>query len=137
MFKKMEECKLFAMQANFPESTQSMISTAKYNIQQTRAFKDELKEWNCNNPNLASFDWIKFEDFWCKKYTEYKCDRQSLASMGCYHSAFNAEEKDDNVNTVMKFMANMAAANTANDARIESLETKIDNLAAALMAASI
>ena len=39
--------------------------------------------------------------------------------------------------TVMKFMANMAASNTANNARIESLETKIDNLAAALMAASM
>ena len=119
MFKRMEECQLFAIQAGVLESTQSMIATAKYNIQKTRTFKDELKEWNCDNPDPAQYDWIDFKNYWCEKYTEYERDRQTMAAAGGYHSAFNAKEDSDSIKTVNQFMANMAASNTANDARIE------------------
>ena len=60
-------------------------------------------------------------------------DRQAMVAAGKgYHLAFNAEEEDDSIKTINQYMANMAASNSANDARIESLEAKIESLTAAL-----
>jgi len=79
LFKNIEDIALFAIVADKPFQTHTLITAGKC---------DEMREYNRLNPT-GDEEWTVFKTFWKNAYTDFDRDRQTMASAG-YHSANNA-----------------------------------------------
>jgi hypothetical protein len=122
-----ETQQVFATKAGRPFHQYLLIEAALNSIKDTRQFKDELREWNRDNPDSTLVQWHNFKRFWIDKYAEYERDRATMQDSG-YHGASNTEGDDGSLASLTEAFTSLQSHRTQQDLALQSLLQEVSSL---------
>lgn len=91
-----------------------------------RQFRDELREWNRDNPDSTLVQWHNFKRYLIEKYAEYERDRTTMHEAG-YHGANNTEGDDGSFASLTEAFTSLQSHRTQQDLALQTLMQEVSS----------